>query len=63
MFAEIGGNPRDTEALEVTVAAHDLERRGGKPQIFEVGIFEGDVGLSDLPLVARNNVTQFIDID
>ena len=63
MFAEMGRNPCDGEALDITVMAHDLERRGGKPQIGKVGVFEAHLGLNGFAGVARNNVTQVMDTD
>jgi hypothetical protein len=63
MFAETGPNPYDAKALDVTVAAHDFEARGREPQIGKIGIFEADVGLIDLAVIARNDVPQSIDID
>jgi hypothetical protein len=39
MLTEIGRNPYYTEALNVTVTAHDLECGSRKPQIGKVGVF------------------------
>jgi hypothetical protein len=48
MFAETGPNPYDAEALNIAVAAHDLEAGSRKPQIGKVGVFQADVGFIDL---------------
>ena len=37
MLAEIGRNPLNSEALNVTVTTHDFEARSGQPQIGQVG--------------------------
>ena len=63
MFAEACRDPRDGEALDITVTAHDLERRGGKPHIGQVGIFQADVGLINLAVITRNGMAQFMDAD
>src|SRR5262245_63496707 len=56
-------DPYDTEALNVAVMAHDFEAGGGEPQIGEVGVFQADVRLIDLAVIAWNGVAQFIDVD
>jgi len=49
--------------LNVAVATLDLERGSGKPQIGEIGIFEADVGLMDLAVIARDDVAQVMNIN
>jgi len=56
-------DPYDPEALNMTTTAHDFERGSGKPQIGKLGVFEAYIGFIDLAVIARNDVTQFIDID
>jgi len=63
MFTETRPDPLDTKVLDVAIAAHDLERGGGKPQIGEIGVFEADVGLIDVTVLARIDVAQVLDID
>jgi hypothetical protein len=63
MSAEIGRNPYYTEALNVAVTARDFEAESGKPQASNVEIFKGDVWLVDCIGIARNSVTQFVDVD
>ena len=41
----------------------DFEAGGGKTQTSNVGIFKADIGLVDCIGIARNNATQFIDIN
>ena len=61
MLAEIGGDPFNAEALDVTVAAHDLQRGSGKAQIGEIGIFQADIGFVDLAVIARDDMAQVMD--
>jgi len=61
MSAEPRLDPYDAEALDVAIAAHDLEAGRGKPQIGQVRVFEADVGLIDLTVIARNSVAQIMD--
>jgi len=63
MFTETGPDPLDTKVLDVTIAAHDFECGGGKPQIGEIGIFEAHVEFIDLAVVARDDLAQVVDID
>ena len=63
MFAETRPDPHDAEALNIAVAAHDLEAGGGKPQIDEIGVFQVDIGLIDLAVITRNDVAQFVNIN
>src|SRR5262249_20423136 len=63
MLGQIGRNPLNAEALKVAVTTHDFEARSGKPQISQVGIFQTDVGLIDLAVIARNGVAQVMNAD
>jgi hypothetical protein len=61
MSAKTRAYPHNAEALDVAVAAHDFEARGGKPQIGKLGVSKADVGLIDLTVIARNSVAQVMD--
>jgi len=54
-------DPDDAEVLDVATAAHDFEARGRKPQVGEIGIFEADVGLDDLAMIAWDDMAQVMD--
>ena len=63
MPAKACAYPYDTKVLDMTVAAHDFERGGGKSQIGEIGVFEAHVGFMDLAVVVRDDLAQMVDID
>jgi hypothetical protein len=63
MSAGTGWYPYDTEALYAPEIVGDFEAEGGKTQTGNVGVFEADVWLVDCIGIARNNATQFIDIN
>jgi len=63
MSAKTCAYPHNAEALDVTVAAYDLEAGGGKPQIGEIGILEADIRFVDLAVITRNSVAQVMNAD
>jgi hypothetical protein len=62
MSAEIGRIPYDTEHCTRPKIMSDFEA-GGEDADEQVGIFKADIGLVDCIGIARNNATQFIDIN
>jgi hypothetical protein len=49
-------DPHNAEALNIAIAARELDMTSKEAQTGNVGVFQTDVGFIDLAVVARNDV-------
>ena len=63
MLAEMSRNPFDAKALNVAVAARNLDMISEEAQASNIGALQFDIGLTNTIGIVRDDVAQVIDTD